>query len=225
MTDRGWEAKVENPWSTIALRDYEMHMASGEVRQLQALDEIMLGQFYRYPAKTLMILGVAGGNGLRHIDPGRIETVYGVDLNASFLQECAERYGTLLEGAFHPILADLMDPHLTLPHADLLVADLLIEYIGYECFAGVVGNVQPLCLSCVIQVNPDTGGFVSESPYLHAFDRLEEVHHQIREEKLTESLRRAGYRPVFRAEQPLPNGKRFVCRDYRRNSNAPDADR
>ena len=70
---------MSNPWQNINLEDYENHMKLDSVMQLQSMNEMMNEQFYTYPVKTIMILGIAGGNGLNHIRPGKIEKVYGVD--------------------------------------------------------------------------------------------------------------------------------------------------
>ena len=37
--------------------------------------------------------------------------------------------------------------------AELLIANLLVEYIGCGCFRQVVQQVEPIYVSCVIQVN------------------------------------------------------------------------
>lgn len=58
---------MANPWEEISLSDYENHMRSDSVMQLQAMNEMMKAQFYDYPVSDMMILGVAGGNGLEHI--------------------------------------------------------------------------------------------------------------------------------------------------------------
>ena len=39
-----------------------------------------------------MILGVAGGNGLEHIQKTRFKKVYGIDVNQHYLNQTAERY-------------------------------------------------------------------------------------------------------------------------------------
>ena len=56
---------MSNPWEEISLDDYESHMSLDSVKQLQALDLIMKDQFDAYHVETAMILGVAGGNGLK----------------------------------------------------------------------------------------------------------------------------------------------------------------
>lgn len=49
--------------------------------QLQTMSQMMKEQFYAYPVKSIMILGVTGGNGLEHVDKQRLDKVYGMDIN------------------------------------------------------------------------------------------------------------------------------------------------
>ena len=203
---------MSNPWEKIKLSDYENHMSLESVSQLQALNKMMGEQFGTYDIETIMILGIAGGNGLEHIDKGRIKKVYGIDVNPEFLAECKRRYSELGD-VFEAICADLSEDNVQLPCAELLVANLLIEYIGYECFQKIVRLVKPLYVSCIIKIN--TGdSFVSDSPYLHAFDCLQEVHYQMEEKNLTDCMSKIGYQLKQTEEQLLPNGKKFVRLDF-----------
>ena len=72
---------MQNPWEKIPLKDYEAHMSLESVRQLQAMHEIMRDQLNVYPAESLMILGVAGGNGVDYVrekaGEGNLKKVYG----------------------------------------------------------------------------------------------------------------------------------------------------
>ena len=77
----------------------------------------------------------------------------------------------------------MIDETSKLPNAELLVANLLIEYIGYDCFQKTVEHVCPKYVSCIIQINIDDS-WVSDSPYIHVFDKLDEVHHQMEENLL-----------------------------------------
>ena len=203
---------MHNPWEDIDLNDYEGHMSLDSVHQLQVLNQIMKEQFYSYDVKNIMILGIAGGNGLEHIDKNRFTKVYGVDVNRQFLQESRERY-CHLEDVYETICTDLLRGDLQLPTSELLIANLLVEYIGYECFQKVVKLVSPRYISCTIQIN--TGeSFVSDSPYLHAFDNLEQVHHQMEEQALVESMLEIGFGVIKRTETRLPNEKKFVTIDF-----------
>ena len=109
--------------------------------------------------------------------------------------------------------ADLTGETVGIPRADLVIANLLVEYIGYGCFQRVVEQVKPRYVSCVIQIN--TGRkFVSDSPYLHAFDGLEQVHHQMEPEELTRAMEQLGFDRTVQNEYPLPNGKALVQLDF-----------
>ena len=203
---------MTNPWEEIDLTAYEKHMSLDNVFQLQALNNMMKDQFYSYPVRSIMILGVAGGNGLEHIDKRQISKVYGVDINTDYLDTCVNRYPEL-NGVFDTIHADLTKEIMGLPHSDLIVANLVIEYIGYECFQKVVKQICPKYVSAIIQVNVDTT-FVSDSPYFHEFDRLEEIHHQIEETGLINAMEQIGYKKVAQINEALPNGKQLVRVDF-----------
>lgn len=64
---------------------------------------------------------------------------------------------------------------------------------------------------------------MSDSPYLHAFDCLEEVHHQMEENELVACMREIDYRLINTMEQELPNGKKFVRVDFIREEDSKNA--
>ncbi len=205
---------MKNPWEEISLDDYENHMSLDSVRQLQAMNALMKEQFEAYPVHTAMVLGVAGGNGIEHVRPEKYRAVYCVDINEEYLQAVQERYAG--QPAVQCLRADLTEEADRLPDAELVIANLLIEYIGYPAFISVIRKVNPEYVSCVIQINTDEKNWVSDSPWLHAFDGLDRVHHQMEEGALTAAMKEAGYTGILRAEVALPNGKALVRLDYRR---------
>lgn len=205
---------MSNPWEEIPLADYENHMKLDSVMQLQAMNEMMKDQFDTYPVSSVMILGVAGGNGLEHIKKEKFGKVYGVDVNGSYLQEVISRYPDL-EGILECLCINLIEEADKLPKADEVVANLLIEYIGYECFQKVLQQVKPQVVSCIIQINIGEN-WVSDSPYLHVFDGLEQVHHQMEERALEKTMAEIGYRGIKTLERLLPNGKKLVQMDFER---------
>lgn len=203
---------MKNPWEEIPLNDYENHMKLDSVMQLQAMNEMMKGQFDAYSISSVIILGIAGGNGLEHIQRDKFERVYGIDINASYLKEVTLRYPEL-EGLLECRCINLIDETDQLPKADLVIANLLIEYIGYECFQRVIKHVSPRYVSCIIQMNME-GNWVSDSPFLHTFDRLEQVHHQIEEQALEQAMAEIDYHSAKTLERSLPNGKKLVQIDF-----------
>ena len=205
---------MKNPWEEISLDDYEKHMSLDSVRQLQAMNALMREQFEAYPVHTAMVLGVAGGNGIEHVRPEKYRAVYCVDINEEYLQAVRERYAR--KPAVQCLRADLTEAADRLPAAELVIANLLIEYIGYPAFTKVIRKVDPEYVSCVIQINTDEKNWVSDSPYLHAFDGLDRVHHQMEEGALTAAMEGIGYAGILRTAEALPNGKALVRLDYRK---------
>lgn len=204
---------MKNPWEEIPLTDYESHMKLDSVMQLQAMNGMMKGQFDTYPISSVMILGIAGGNGLEHISKNKFKKVYGVDVNRSYLKEVIHRYSDL-NGILECICVNLIDEADKLPKADMVIANLLIEYIGYKCFQKVIQCVNPKYVSCIIQINLEDN-WVSDSSYLHVFDGLEQVHHQMEEQTLEQAMLEINYCAIKTLEHMLPNGKKLVQMDFR----------
>ena len=204
---------MRNPWEEISLDDYENHMSLDSVKQLQTMNSIMKEQFETYPVSTAMVLGVAGGNGLEHIRKDKYRTVYGVDINKDYLRIVSERYADLSD-ILKYLKVDLICEADLLPGTQLLIANLLIEYIGYDVFQKVVCKVDPEYVSCLIQINLDDKQWVSASPFLHAFDRLDEVHHQMDENSLIAKMNEIGYKDILQTRSLLPNGKALIRVDF-----------
>ncbi len=200
-----------NPWETIALEDYESHMQLEDVKQLQTLNSIMKGQFEDYDyVNTVMILGVAGGNGLEHLQGHKFSKVYGVDVNADYLKAVENRYNN---EKLECLNLDLLSEADKLPQADLVIANLFIEYVGYDAFTKALQIVNPKHVSCAIQLNLEDTNWVSDSPYIHSFDCLDEVHHQIDAAGVQQAM--AGYEMAMHDIYKLPNGKALERIDFK----------
>ena len=98
----------------------------------------------------------------------------------------------------------------------MLVANLLIEYIGYDAFVRAVNIINPEYISCVIQINTDEEMWVSDSPYIHAFDCLDEIHHQMESDVLNEKMNSIGFKLILQDMTELPNSKALVRLDYQK---------
>ncbi|MFJ6535109.1 hypothetical protein ACIQH5_02675 [Paenarthrobacter sp. NPDC091711] len=216
-----WEPKKppvagnEHPWRDIDLDVYERHMSDSRVGQLQQLNLITRDQLAAYPAASVGVLGVAGGNGLDLIDPGTIDAVFGYDINAEYLAVCQLRYGPVFGDKLHLIEASV-EGSLAIDRVDLLIANLIIEYVGVDGFAafaatnaGVIG-----VMSCVTQSN-HAAGFVSTTDYASAFDGLGSISTDVDPEDLNTAMLDAGFLALGRIAYPLPNGKTFIRQDYR----------
>lgn len=206
---------MDNPWENISLDDYENHMKLDSVKQLQTLNSMMKDQFEAYPVNSAMVLGVAGGNGLEHVSNDKYELVYGVDINSDYLKAAAERHNDLSD-VLKCLKIDLINEPEKLPNAKLVIADLLIEYIGYPAFKKAISVIDPQYVSCIIQINTDVECWVSDSPYIHSFDSLDAVHNQMEESALIKAMDEIGFENICKSSEALPNGKSFIRLDFSR---------
>src|ERR1700712_74842 len=83
----------DNPWSQIPLEDYETHMSHDSVGQQQLLSRLTKKYLELLNPVTCLFLGIAGGNGLEHLDNSRVESVYGIDINQAYLEKTEQRFG------------------------------------------------------------------------------------------------------------------------------------
>jgi len=193
-----------NPWKNIELEDYETHMGSEKIFQLQTLNAIMAEQM-KYAPRAVAVLGAAGGNGFEHLNTA--DEIYAVDINESFLKQCANRHDYLGD-KLRLVHADLNQA--VLPPCDLLICNLIIEYLGIKAFAALLERSKFNIVSCVIQRNHGES-FVSPSKTAEKLKPLGDFHHDIDEEELTKSLK---LKTIFRNSHPLPNNKEFIRIDF-----------
>lgn len=91
-------------------------------------------QLKDYDNYYITILGIAGGNGLEHINCTKTKKVYGIDINKSYLKDCRKMYPNLNK-ILELIHYDLAADDVILPKSDVLICNLIIEYIGEKTFA------------------------------------------------------------------------------------------
>jgi hypothetical protein len=205
-----------HPWRGISLNVYEQHMSDASVGQLQLIREITSEQLTAFPSRSIGILGIAGGNGLDLIDPTFTDAIYGFDINAEYLRACEMRYRERFGDRLR-LIETRIDRCTTIKPVDLLIANLIVEYIGLGEFAEfVVANAASIgVLSCVIQRN-GTAGFVSETQYAASFEPLAPISSDIEPDALGASMNRAGLKALAICEYGLPNGKSLVRQDFGR---------
>ena len=206
---------MENPWKQVPLSSYELHMSQKNVAQLQILNKIMEKQF-KVCAKSsnAAVLGVAGGNGLEHC---HLKKVYGIDINPQYLQACAARFQGSLDSQLELWEMDLRESFAKLPKVDLVLANLLVEYIGIEIFCEKIAEALPKHVSCVIQKVTGDLDFVSRSPYQDQLQPIGRLHSDIDKAKLTLKMREIGYSLVLSEIWALPDGKQLLRLDYQSN--------
>jgi hypothetical protein len=84
-----------NPWLEIPAGDYEGHMGSPQVGQLQMLNSLFKRVLAETHPAAMVVLGCATGNGFEHFDPAVTRYILGVDINPAYLAITRERYPAL----------------------------------------------------------------------------------------------------------------------------------
>src|SRR5262249_35714398 len=150
------------------LADYEGHMDA--VQQLSALSDLFARALDLCRPPSVAILGIAGGNGLEHLDPAVTTRIVGIDINREYLDEVQRRFGsrTLLE--LHCVDLSAEEDQLLAASVEpvaLVHAALFFEHAG----AGrALDNAIVLVswgghLSVVLQLPQHDQAAVSATPY------------------------------------------------------------
>ena len=202
-----------NPWEKLDLEIYESHMELATVSQLQLLNKIMKSQFYTYKIDSVGIWGVAGGNGLEHISCNSFNLVQGIDINQKYLEIAKKRYLKLDCLSLKKL--DLNDVTISLDKVDLIIANLLIEYIGLDTFITQLSRNSPKYVSCVIQED-NASDFVSKSPYNDSLKAISELALLVDGKDLISRMGGIGFKIVFKEKYVLFDEKSFIRLDFRR---------
>jgi hypothetical protein len=119
-----------NPWLALPLEDYEGHMGSAGVNQLVPLADLFGEALVRLRPRSVAVLGVAGGNGLQHIDGTLTSRVVGIDVNPGYLAATKDRFPDLRGLELH--CADLERDVLDVEPVSLVHAALVFEHAGMD---------------------------------------------------------------------------------------------
>jgi len=197
-----------NPWLTLPLDDYEGHMNSPEVQQLPVLSELFRELLAARLPASVAILGVAGGNGLEHIDSATTKRVIGLDVNPHYLEAVYRRYRRL--AGLELVCTDLAARRVRLKPVDLVHAALIFEHAGLDrCLRNAASLVSDLgVLSVVLQLPSTTQAEVAPSGF-PAVHRLPSHFSLINPAVLCQKLSASKFRLRSESTTLLPTGKAF----------------
>lgn len=197
-----------DPWLNIPLADYEGHMNAPEVGQLRVLSDLFAEVLAGCCPESVAILGIAGGNGLEHVDPRATCRVVGIDTNPNYLDTVRQRHGARLNLELH--CCDLAQQALTLEPVQLVHAALIFEHAGTgRCLENAVGLVAPGGrLSVILQLPAASEPNVAATPYA-SIQTLARDFSLIDSEHLCSALARSGFHLNHPTSRPLPSGKAF----------------
>jgi trans-aconitate methyltransferase len=154
-----------NPWLALPLEDYEGHMGSADVNQLAPLADLFGEALARLRPRSVAVLGVAGGNGLEHVDSTLTTRVVALDVNPAYLDATRQRFPDLRGLELHCADLERHEPLGVEPVA-LVHAALVFEHAGTDrCLDHAVSLVAPGGhLSVVLQLPSEGHEAVTPSP-------------------------------------------------------------
>jgi hypothetical protein len=199
---------MPNPWLAIPLEDYEGHMRSDNVRQLEALSNLFKCALDLCNPKSVVILGIAGGNGLEQIDPATTKRTIGLDINPSYLEAVRQRHAAL--PGLELYCADLADNRLGLSPVELVHAALVFEHTGLvRCLDNALLLVAAGAkLSVVLQLPSETEPDVAPTRY-SSMQALRDSFALVDVSQFCLKLSEKGFQLFHQEQLRLPTGKAF----------------
>ena len=198
-----------NPWARIAATDYEGHMKF--IKQHELLNRIFKEQINDNDYSNICILGIGCGNGLEHIKPNT--KVDGYDINQDFLDICEQRYSNS-KFHFQTHKIDLTDPNATIKHCDLLICNLVLEFLDLFSFVRLVHHCAPKLITVVLQLTIEKANTFSSSPYIEKFRDISYYRSESNPQELTFLLGKAGYILTYSQTHDIDQTKYLIRMDF-----------
>lgn len=201
--------QTNNPWLHIPASDYEGHMSSPEVGQLQLLNGLFKMILDETAPESLAVLGCTTGNGFEHIDFTRTTRVVAIDINPDYLDEAKERF-TQPAMNIEWKCADLHLENLGESQFDLIHGALIFEYVDPELILPKLSAAlkETGVMSVVLQLPGNDLPPVSQTPY-KSLEKLAPIMKLIDRETFTDLAFRSGLNEQRGAIIPLQSGKEF----------------
>jgi hypothetical protein len=206
---------MSNPWLNIPLADYEGHMKSAEVQQLDALAELFAEALASCRPVSLAVLGIAGGNGLDRVNSSTTKRVVGLDVNPLYLDETRRRYADKLHLELSCV--DLANLVVNMEPVQLVHAALVFEHAGVDlCLENALSLVAPGgTLSAVLQWPSESAPGVGASQF-PAMQKLKSRFSAVDPAWFQETVARRGFSLRNQVQRSLPSGKGLWMGVFRR---------
>lgn len=193
-------------WNNIPLEDYEAHMSAAQVGQQQLLNSLTQKYLDKLKPETFICLGVAGGNGLEHVDNKVTTNVIVVDINDGYLAKTSERYAHSIHKLV-TVHADIATCSSGIAKANLIWAALVFEYTGVAEGLTFCANNIAHGGSLVITIQSDNGVTTVTNTGIETIKQAGSVFTAIEPLMLIAAAEKSGLKLLEQEENFLPNGK------------------
>jgi len=208
--------KSDNPWLQIPADDYEKHMSSPNVAQLQLLSDIFANALDEYIPDSIGILGCTAGYGFEQLISRSIGKVVGIDINLAYLAECKAWFIEDVQN-LNLICADLNELELADSAFDLIHAALIFEYVDVDRLLSKISNwLKPNGILIVVLQLPDK----SASPISHteyeSIKLLNSIMKLVSVDEFNKTVSTCGLIEVNSYVHKIFSGKKFYVGSYRK---------
>ena len=163
--------------------------------------------------KTIVIvgLGLIGGSMAKALRGFEGFRILGVDVSEAYLAACRARFPQLGD-RLSLLRLDLRDPGARLPHAELVLADLLIEHTGLAAFVRQIESCAPRAVSCVLL----PGGDEPDARFAEALSPVEKQRQEVDPTALVRALAGTGLALRRVTSYPAPGRRLLLRMDFAR---------
>ena len=198
-----------NPWLNIPLEDYERHMSHHLVGQSTLLNSLTKKYLDETKPETVVFLGIAGGNGLEHIDKKITQTVIGIDINQDYLNTAFKRYKHTIP-TLQLMNLDIVKNTESICKADFVWAALVLEYTGIDKVLEFCTNNLRKDGHLVVSIQSNNNKQSVSPTGIESVKKAGEIFSIVDPEKLLGKAAETGYRLIGKEENALPNGKSII---------------
>lgn len=182
-------------------------MSHETMAQLPLLSALTKKYLEKYQPPKPLFLGIAGGNGLDHIDSISVQEVVGIDINEDYHQQTYLRFKDVLP-QLKLIKCNIDESTETFIYSDFIWAALFLEYVDLNnCIHFMLNNLAKKgVIFITIQSN---NGAVSEAG-VEGVKLLSGQFKRIDKEIVMNAMVGSGLTIIDEEENILPNGKTFL---------------
>lgn len=198
--------KQISPWNEIPLEDYENHMSHNSVGQLEVLNSLTKKYLNKIKPRTCLFLGVAGGNGLEHIDNTITQNVIGIDINQGYLDKAKERYEEIIT-SLELIKFDITTDTKVFCKADFIWAGLVLEYTGIDKSLEFSINNLQRDGNLIISIQSNNGVQSVSQSGIESVQKVGSIFQLINPDILVQKAIKLGLKLIENEESFFPNGK------------------
>ena len=213
---RNMDTSLRRAWTEVVTpEDYERHMAAvGQAQAAAALTRSLVQAAHLSPGDRLEVVGAGTGQMLDFLDPDLLRPFRLVfsDLNPRFLQVLRKRLADhRLEGT---VVEDDIEKTKLAPHADLVLASLLLEHLDWKEGVKALAGMHPGACGIVLQENPPgmASAVTPGRPLPPSMAEAMAFAHPVLvpKDRLIEAMDQAGYRCRFTESVSVADGKHLV---------------